>query len=186
MDRKMKFVEFPDKMRRSSLSMLKRYWHHRHFPGSLLLPAIVLMLCGKASGNGIGLRWDFSGGPLLVAAGEINLAEHCSLNLTCGGFPGIIMRGDADLRLYTGRKWPSYWQTGYGRYWFFRGQAEGEQLNEFHLRSGISRRLGKNWSWFIDLGLLWAPLQLNPWIESEHPDVIPVVPLAGTGLMYRL
>ena len=80
-----------------------------HLGGSLLSVFFLSFLVGTALGSGLGLRWDITGGPLFVAAGEIDLADNWSLNLTCGGFPGIIMRAEADLRLYTGKRWPSYY-----------------------------------------------------------------------------
>jgi hypothetical protein len=151
----------------------------------ITIAVVILLLTTNARANDIGLRWDFSGGPLFALAGELDLSEKWTLNFDCGGFPAIILRGGIDLRYYTGRRWPSYWQIGHGRYWFFRGQGEGKHLNEFHLRSGISREFSSNWNWFLDIGLLWAPLQINSWIQHEFPDAIPVVPLAGVGIMRR-
>ncbi len=157
-----------------------------YFHAAVYTAAIILLLTTRAQANSIGLRWDISGGPLFALAGELDLTEKWSLNLDCGGFPAIIVRGEIDLRCYTGNRWPSYWQIGYGRYWFFRGQGEGEHVNEVHLRSGITRNPGGNWSWFADIGLLWAPLQINSWIQHEYPDTIPIVPLAGVGIMWQL
>jgi hypothetical protein len=147
--------------------------------------ATILILSNSVRASSIGLRWDFSGGPLVALAGELDLSDRWSINLDCGGFPAIIIRGEVDLRYYTGRSWPSYWQVGQGRYWFFRGQGEGHHVNEFHLRSGISRELNGSWIWFMDIGLLWAPLQINPWIRQQFPEAIPIVPLAGAGIMWR-
>jgi len=76
---------------------------------------------------GIGGKMGFSGGPSISLVGSVKWNDRVSLNASVGGFPGIIMMTEANVRYhFSETTWSTYSQGGFGYISIFRGKGEGK------------------------------------------------------------
>ena len=135
---------------------------------------------------GIGLKTEIAGGPVLSVVGMTTLHNKLSLNLSVGGFPGIILRVEPNLRLSTEKKWLSYIQGGIGYWRGFRGKAENKNLVDIHFNAGISKSLSSSLILSADIGLIYVPHWINPAFIRELSGVIPIVPMISLEIVYYI
>lgn len=140
------------------------------------------LLCARGAELGVGL--DVAGGPLVVVVAGLDVNERWAMEGSVGGFPGIILRAEWNVRRVLARRRPSYVEGGVGCLWFFRGRGDGESIRDLHVNVGIARPWRGGFEVRADIGLLWVPVSVNPWIEKEFPDVaVPVVPAIGVKIV---
>ena len=158
--------------------------------GKLAFIALFIALCtASAMGAGIGLKGGFSGGPIFSIIGIKEVDDKLSFNLSIGGFPGIIMHAESNLRLDIQSlldNWSHYIQGGIGYTEFFHGKGDGENVEDIHFTFGMSRPFLSSWEFSADIGLLYAPHSVNPWLKEEFPDSIPIVPVIGLEIVYKI
>ena len=146
----------------------------------------LFTLCSAFNGN-LGLQMGFTGGPYIALVGGFNLTEAITIDIVAGGFPGIVSKIESNLKFNTNWKYPHYIRAGIGNFAFFRGQANGHSLTEFHFSGGITRTSGKlNLS--AEIGLVYVPpLEVNDWRETMNdydPSQIPIVPMLAFQCSY--
>ena len=136
------------------------------------MPSIILVLL-SAMNMGVGAKMGFSGGPSIALLGSVKLNNRVSINASVGGFPGIIMMSEVNARYHFSNKtWSPFAQGGFGIIRFFRGRGEGKNIKEFHVCGGILWSHASSLEFGADLGLMYGPFSLNPWIEEEFPDLL--------------
>lgn len=140
----------------------------------------------QAGDTGIGVKVGFSGGPCFSALGNLKLNETSSLNLSLGGFPGIILRVESNYRYTIIKKWSPFMQGGIGYWRFFRGRGEGQGITDLHLDFGISRSITPAFDISGNIGILYVPAFINPWFKEEFSDGIAIVPAIGFEIIYSL
>jgi len=151
---------------------------------------LVVSLLAVGSANaiaiGIGVKTEFTGGPLFSVVGMTKLPNKLSLNVSVGGFPGIIMRAESNLRLSKEKKWSLYTQGGFGWTRIFRGSGENKNVMDVHFNIGISRYFPPSLNLSAGIGLLYAPYWANPWFKEKFSDVIPVAPMVSLEVVYGI
>jgi len=151
---------------------------------------LIIALCpANAMGTEIGLKSGFTGGPMLSIVGIAEVKDKLSFNLPIGGFPGVIMRVESNLRSEmdsSWKNWSPYMQGGIGYTEFFRGKGDGENINDIHFTFGMSRPFRSSWEFSVDIGLLYAPYFVNPWLKEEFPGGIPIVPIIGMEITHKI
>ncbi len=133
---------------------------------------------------GIGLKTTY--GPILSVVGMTTLHDKLSLNISGGGFPGIIMRVVPNLRLSTEKKWLSYIQGGIGYWRGFRGNLKNKNLVDIHFNAGISKSLSSSLILSADIGLIYVPHWINPEFNEDFSDVIPIAPIISLEIVYYI
>ena len=151
---------------------------------------IVLLLLtintAQAGDTGIGVKVGFSGGPCFSVLGNLKLDDTSSLNLSMGGFPGIILRVESNYRYTIIKQWAPFMQGGIGYWRFFRGRGDGQGITDLHLDFGISRSITSAFDISANIGVLYVPAFINPWFREEFSDGIALVPTMGIEIIYRL
>jgi hypothetical protein len=157
---------------------------------SIMLFVIVLFITvctGGAISADIGFRAGFKDGPLISFVFDQKLSERLSLSVPVGGLPGVVMRAEANLRMSgvpQENKWARYIEGGIGYFQFFRGEIDGENIKDIHFMLGLTRNFRKSFWADVGVGMLYAPLSINPWLKDEYPDVVPIVPMVGIEVTY--
>lgn len=155
----------------------------------ILIVSLITLSSVNVMGSGIGLEAAIAGGPMLAIVGIADLNDRLSFNLPIGGYPGIIMRAELNLRLCiesTWENWTPFIEGGLGYTKLLRGEREGENMKDIHFNIGISKPWRSSWEISFDAGLLYAPRFLNPTWDYVNPDVLPIVPMIGFGLVYKM
>ena len=49
---------------------------------------------------------------------------------------------------------------------------------------GLTRSLMTSLGVDVGIGMLYAPLSINPWLKDEYPDIVPIVPMVGIEVTY--
>ena len=137
-----------------------------------------------AINGGVGIKTGLSGGPLFGVVGILQFTESYSMNIAVDGFPGIIFRGESNLRYTLGGKWSPHIQAGTGFYRLYQGQYEGHNINELHFYAGISRPFGSQFIITFSGGLLYTPYGLNSFIEEEDRVDVPLAPGLEVEVVY--
>ena len=153
----------------------------------LFLLLIVSVSCSAQTDPWeVGIEVGFAGGPFFSLVGSLELADRTNLDLTIGGFPGIMLRSKLDLRYsFFESKLSPYLQGGLGYIRIFKWEhPDYDHIYEFHLRGGAEYSIKKDLTVKGDLGFMWAPHAINPQVEREFPDVPPIVPLANICLLF--
>lgn len=151
-------------------------------------PLFVLLLTTipiKAQINGFGLKLGFVGGPMISLLLDAQIKDKMSMNFSVGGFPGIIMRAESNFRYTTKKNWSPYFQAGFGYTMIFRGKGEGKDLKDIHINFGLSRKLWPAFHLNADIGLLYAPAFINPFVKENLKGVLPVVPTIELEGIYK-
>ena len=69
---------------------------------AILVVLFITLSAGNASATEIGLKAGTLGGPLFSVVCMKDISDKLSADLTVGGFPGIILRAETNLKKYTG------------------------------------------------------------------------------------
>ena len=148
---------------------------------------IVLVAAATASDTSAGLRFSLSGGPVLSLVVDQRLSPDVRVNFAVGGFPGVILRLEANLRIIPDKKKTIYYGGGFGYWRIYRGRGDGKSVKEFHGNIGYQFAAKDHLLFGGDVGLLYAPLSLNRWMTdlSDNPDMIPIVPVANIEALYH-
>ena len=142
---------------------------------------------GSATGADIGFRAGFKDGPFLSFVFDQALNERLNLRVPVGGLPGVVMRAEANLRMSRvpqENKWARYIEGGIGYFQFFRGEIDGENIKDIHFMMGLTRSLMTSLGVDVGIGMLYAPLSINPWLKDEYPNIVPIVPMVGIEVTY--
>ena len=165
---------------------------------ALLLICIVVSVGYSARANpltptGIGVQLSFVGGPLVSLVVNVELPREFLLNLSLGGFPGILLRAEANLRYYFLKYaaiayagWRPYAQLGLGYVRIFRSNLSYNEVKEIHVNGGLAYKGFPALTLSADVGLLWAPPAVNPQMREEFPDELLIVPMIGIEAVYEL
>ena len=147
-------------------------------------------LAAAAGDTSVGLRLGFVGGPCLSAVVAQRVGPNTVVKVAVGGFPGIILRVQANVAMLPEDKERGFFGTGgigYNRY--YRGQADGHGLTELHAGLGHFWRTGGDLLLAPEAGLLYVPTSLSPWVkdiwnkEGKVGPRLPIVPYAGIDLL---
>lgn len=169
---------------------------NRIFP--LLLICVVAFASYSAQANpltptGIGVQLSFAGGPLVSLVVNVELPHEFLLNLSLGGFPGILLRAEANLRYYFLKYaaiayvgWRPYAQLGLGYVRIFHSNISYKDIKEIHLNGGLAYKGFPSLTLSADVGLLWAPPAVNPQVKEEFPDKLLIVPMISVEAVYEL
>ncbi len=131
----------------------------------------ILIILLSTSDFGMGAKIAFSGGPIISLLSNVSFNDNISMNLSIGGFPGIIMKVESNLRCSKKKEWSPYLQGGLGFTRFFRGKAKDKNLNDIHFNVGITKSYPSSLKLSADIGLLYAPYGVNYWLREESPDI---------------
>ncbi len=140
----------------------------------------------QAGDMGIGVKMGFSGGPCFSALGIWELNNSSSLNLSLGGFPGIIFKVESNYRYTIVKEWSPFIQGGIGYWRIFRGRGDGQGITDIHMDFGISRSITPAFDISANIGILFVPVFINPWFKEEFSDGIAIVPAIGLEIIYGL
>ncbi|MCK5243508.1 hypothetical protein KAR34_13755 [bacterium] len=154
--------------------------------GIVFLLLLLTINTAQAGDAGIGVKMGFSGGPCFSAVGELELDDTSSLNLSIGGFPGIILRVESNYRYTIIKKWSPFIQAGIGYWEFFRGRGEGQGIIDLHLDFGISKSITPAFDISANIGIIYIPAFINPWFKEEFSDGIAMVPAISFEIIYSL
>ncbi len=149
----------------------------------------VLPTQNLAADTGVGLQIEFVGGPCFAVVVENHFSRMAGVRFSVGGFPGIILRAESEVRFSAPRRRAAVFLVGAGYNRFFRGRANGKGLTEFHLGGGYRWTLKEKFRIGLNGGLLYAPTVLNPWFKEtfkEEGDLLPVVPFVGIETLWNL
>ena len=145
-----------------------------------------------SSDTSIGLRLGFMGGPSFSAAMDHHLNDSMAINFGVGGFPGIILRLEANVRIIQMKPNTVYYSAGVGYNRFYRGQADGKGMTEFHVGVGYRWTLKQNVFFDLDGGLIYVPIGINKWMSDinkegkDNLEMLPIVPYVGFEIMLYL
>ena len=122
---------------------------------------------------------------MFSVAGGFKIYGGMTANVSLGGFPGIILRCNFNLRYYRSGIWTPYFKCGLGYTKIFRSNKAMNYLWDIHFNIGLNKTLNPNFDISADIGLLYAPYTFNPMLEEEFPDVLPIVPMLGFETRYK-
>ena len=153
---------------------------------ALFLLIIVADCSAQTSPWEVGAEVGFAGGPFFSLIGSYELADQVNLDLTLGGFPGVLLRSKLDLRYsFFESRFSPYLQAGTGYIHIFRWEHPNyDHIYEFHLRGGAKYSITKSLTVKGDVGLFWASHAINPQVKREFPEVVPIVPVANIGFLF--
>ena len=130
-----------------------------------------------------GTKFEISGGPIFSGIIGIPLNEKLELDISAGGFPGIIFRSDANLKFKKERKWFPFYLTGAGIMSFYRGNADGKTIVTFQANAAIRTFQLSSFRISPYLGILYAPNWLNEDFDDDLADLA-IVPMLGVEMMF--
>lgn len=145
-----------------------------------------------SSDTSIGFRLGFMGGPSFSAVMDHHLNDNMAINFAVGGFPGIILRLEANVRCIPMKRNTVYYSGGVGYNRFYRGQADGKGMTEFHAGAGYRWTLKQNAFFGLDGGLIYIPIGINKWMGDMNKEgkddskMLPIVPYVGFEIMFYL
>ena len=120
---------------------------------------IVLVAAASASDTIAGLRFTFSGGPMLSLVVDQRLSQDMRVNFAVGGM-------------------------GWRR--FYRGRGDGKSLKLFQGFVGYQFESPAKWLYSGDVGLVYVPRSLNRWMDDLFDnDSIPIVPYLSVETLYE-
>ena len=149
---------------------------------ALGLLAVLSVRPALAGDTSVGVRLEFVGGPCLSAVIGQRLGPNGVVKLAVGGFPGIILRLQANVAFVPERDRAFFGTGGVGYNRYYRGRASGRGLMEFHAGVGHSWRSGSNAVLAPELGVIYIPTSVNPWIldiwksNGGSGPKLPIVP----------
>jgi len=130
-----------------------------------------------------GAKIEISGGPIFSAMIGIPLNEKLDLDISAGGFPGIIFRSDANLIFKKDRKWFPFYLTGVGIMSFYRGNADGKTIVTFQANAAVRTFPLSVFKISPYIGILYVPNWLNKDFDEDLTDFA-VVPMLGVEMIY--
>jgi len=130
-----------------------------------------------------GTKLEISGGPIFAGVMGIPLKEKLELDISAGGFPGIIFRSDANLKFIKMRKWFPFYLTGAGVMSFFRGRADGKTIVTFQANAAIRTFQSSILKVSPYLGIIYVPNWLNQDFDDDQ-DNLAIVPILGVEMMF--
>ncbi len=130
-----------------------------------------------------GVKLETSGGPILSAMVGFPLNEKLELDISAGGFPGIIFRSDANLRFKKDRKWFPFYLAGVGVMSFYRGNADGKTIVTFQANAAIRTFQLSRFKISPYIGILYVPTWLNTDFDDDLEDLA-IVPMLGVEMMF--
>ncbi len=148
---------------------------------------IVLVAAASASETSAGLRFSFSGGPMLSLVIDQRLGPNMRVDFAVGGFPGILLNLEANLRFIPEMQETFYFGGGIGCRRIYRGRGAGETLKELH--SVVGYHYETNHAFFSgQVGVLYAPQSINAWTSalSDNPGIIIMAPFANIEALRQL
>ncbi|MFC2061172.1 hypothetical protein ACFLUV_01525 [Elusimicrobiota bacterium] len=143
----------------------------------LLVFLFIVLHSLTAQTADLGIKLGFTGGPAISVMIHEQINENRSLNLSIGGLPRVALIIETGYRLHTGKNWPSYYQTGFNCYWFFRGELDGKNVKSIGFITGITRPFMRTMNYSAGIGFIYAPVLINPDFKEEFEDIIPIVPV---------
>jgi hypothetical protein len=145
-----------------------------------------------SSNTSLGFRLEFMGGPSFSVVMDNRLNNNIAINISVGGFPAIILRLEANVRLASTKRNIVYYSGGIGYNHFYRGQADGKGLTEFHAGAGYRWVRKQNAFFALDGGLIYIPIGINKWMcdmskeRKGYSKMPPFVPYVGVETMFHL
>ena len=130
-----------------------------------------------------GAKLELSGGPIMSVMAGIPLNEKLDLDISAGGFPGILFRSDANLRLKKDRKWFPFYLTGVGVMSFYRGNADGKTIVTFQANAAVRTFQLSVFEISPYIGILYVPNWINTDFDEDLPDLA-IVPMLGVEMMF--
>ena len=130
-----------------------------------------------------GTKLEISGGPILSVMAGVPLNDKLDINLSAGGFPGIIFRSDANFKFKKDRKWFPFYLTGVGVMSFFRGSADGKTIVTFQANAAIRTFQLSVFKISPYIGILYVPNWLNKDFDEDLDDLA-IVPMLGVEMIY--
>jgi len=147
---------------------------------------IVLVAAASASDTIAGLRFTFSGGPMLSLVVDQRLSQDMRVNFAVGGFPGIILGVEANIRIAPKKRKAIIYGGGMGWRRFYRGRGDGKSLKLFQGFVGYQFESPAKWLYSGDVGLVYVPRSLNRWMDDLFDnDSIPIVPYLSVETLYE-
>ena len=131
-----------------------------------------------------GAKFEISGGPIFSALVGIPLNEKLELDISAGGFPGIIFRSDFNFRFKKDRKWFPFYLTGAGVMSFYRGNADGKTIVTFQANAAVRTFQLSSFQISPYIGIIYVPSWLNKDFDDDLPDLA-IVPMLGVEMIYR-
>jgi len=133
-----------------------------------------------------GLRFTFSGGPMLSLVVDQRLTQDMHVNFAVGGFPGIILGVEANIRIAPKKQKTITYGGGMGWRRFYRGRGDGKSLKLFQGFVGYQFESPAKWLYSGDVGLVYVPRSLNRWMDDLFDnDSIPIVPYLSVETLYE-
>ncbi len=153
--------------------------------------AVAFSSPASAGDTSVGVRLEFVGGPCISGVVSQRLGTNTVLKFAVGGFPGIILRLQANLAFAPDRDGTFFGTGGVGYNRYYRGQANGHGLVELHSGVGYSWRAGSSAVIAPEAGLLYIPTSANPWIVDVWKSnggtgpKLPLVPYGGVDVLHN-
>ena len=130
-----------------------------------------------------GVKLEISGGPIFSVMAGVPLNEKLDLDISAGGFPGIIFRSDVNFKFKKERKWFPFYLTGVGVMSFFRGNADGKTIVTFQANAAIRTFQLSVFKISPYIGILYVPSWLNKNFDDDLTDLA-IVPMLGVEMIY--
>jgi len=147
-----------------------------------LILSLILLSPLLLTAIDFGVKLETSGGPIMSAMVGIPLNEKLELDVSVGGFPGIIIRSDANLRFKKERKWFPFYLAGTGVMSFFRGTADGKTIVTFQANAAIRTFQLSSFQISPYIGILYVPSWINT--DFDNPTGIEVISMLGVEIMF--
>jgi len=130
-----------------------------------------------------GAKLEISGGPIFSVMAGFPLNEKLDLDISAGGFPEVMFRSDANLKLKKERKWFPFYLIGVGVMSFFRGNADGDTIVTFQANAAIRTFQLSIFKISPYIGIIYVP----SWINTDFDNIsgIAVVPMLGMEMKFR-
>jgi len=130
-----------------------------------------------------GTKFEISGGPIFSGIIGIPLNGKLVLDISAGGFPGIIFRSDANLKFKKIRKWFPFYLAGTGVMSFYRGNADGKTIVTFQANAAVRTFQLSSFKISPYLGIIYVPNWLNQDFDDDLDDLA-IVPMLGMEIMF--
>ena len=130
-----------------------------------------------------GTKFEISGGPIFSGIIGIPLSEKLELDISAGGYPGIIFRSDANLKFKKERQWFPFYLAGTGVMSFYRGNADGKTIVTFQANAAVRTFQVSVFKISPYLGIIYVPNWLNKDFDDDLDDLA-IVPMLGVEMMF--
>jgi len=148
-----------------------------------LILSLILLFPLLLTAIDFGAKLETSGWPIFSAMAGFLLNEKLVLDISAGGFPGIIFRSDANIRFQKERKWFPFYLAGAGVMSFYRGNADGKTIVTFQANAAIRTFLLSRFKISPYIGILYLPNWLNTDFDDDLEDLA-IVPMLGVEMKF--